>query len=219
MTKSEFFRIIEDGLNDFPPSELQDILYDYREHFDNAISVGKSEEEIINELGDPYVIVNQYRSGYIQRVPNAESNHKNEGYQESKYTSNNSTSSNPRKTNGDTANTVLKIAIIIAIAILFGPVGLAGVATVLALLVSLLAIPFSLSVSGIAMMFGKLGFNILGFGVPSFFSDFPSSVIVLVTIASIAATILVIILCVYFIKFLFLITKKIINKISNKGGI
>ena len=66
MNKMEFFKILEEGLIDFPAHELQEILYDYKEHFSNAQSDGKTEEEIIEELGDPYTIVNQYRSNYIQ---------------------------------------------------------------------------------------------------------------------------------------------------------
>ncbi len=66
MNKMEFFKILEEGLIDFPAHELQEILYDYKEHFSNAQSDGKTEEEIIEELGDPYTIVNQYRSNYMQ---------------------------------------------------------------------------------------------------------------------------------------------------------
>jgi uncharacterized membrane protein len=29
----EFFKILEEGLIDFPAHELQEILYDYKEHF------------------------------------------------------------------------------------------------------------------------------------------------------------------------------------------
>lgn len=53
MNKMEFFKILEEGLIDFPAHELQEILYDYKEHFSNAQSDGKTEEEIIEELGDP----------------------------------------------------------------------------------------------------------------------------------------------------------------------
>ena len=69
MNKMEFFKILEEGLIDFPAHELQEILYDYKEHFSNAQSDGKTEEEIIEELGDPYTIVNQYRSNYMQVLP------------------------------------------------------------------------------------------------------------------------------------------------------
>ena len=166
MNKMEFFKILEEGLIDFPAHELQEILYDYKEHFSNAQSDGKTEEEIIEELGDPYTIVNQYRSNYIQV---------------------------------STTNTEL--------------------ATVLGLGTGLLAIPFAFSISGILMLLGKFGFTILGFGVPAFFADFPTSVTLLITIGSISATLICFILLIYLIKFIILIIKKLMNKLSNKEGI
>ncbi|WP_194192379.1 DUF1700 domain-containing protein [Clostridium chrysemydis] len=68
MTKSEFLNILADGLKDFPQKELSDILFDYQEHFTNGFQNGKTEEEIIEELGSPYDIIHQYRSSYIEKV-------------------------------------------------------------------------------------------------------------------------------------------------------
>lgn len=227
MNKMEFFKILEEGLIDFPAHELQEILYDYKEHFSNAQSDGKTEEEIIEELGDPYTIVNQYRSNYMQvsatnteyedtyeeKEPNNETHTNYSDDSNEKYSNNTNNSSN------SLINTILKICMVIGLLILFFPIGVAGLATVFGLGIGLLAIPFAFSISGILMLLGKFGFTILGFGVPAFFADFPTSVTLLITIGSVSATLICFILLIYLIKFIILIIKKLINKLSNKEGI
>lgn len=66
MTKNEFFNIIIDGLKDFPEATLQDIIAYYQNRFYLGESIGKTESEIISELGDPNLIINQCRNNYIQ---------------------------------------------------------------------------------------------------------------------------------------------------------
>ena len=216
MNKMEFFKILEEGLIDFPAHELQEILYDYKEHFSNAQSDGKTEEEIIEELGDPYTIVNQYRSNYMQvSATNTEYEDTyeekepiNETYTNYSDDSNEKYSNNTNNSSNSLINTILKICM-----------GVAGLATVFGLGIGLLAIPFAFSISGILMLLGKFGFTILGFGVPAFFADFPTSVTLLITIGSVSATLICFILLIYLIKFIILIIKKLINKLSNKEGI
>lgn len=228
MNKMEFFKILEEGLIDFPAHELQEILYDYKEHFSNAQSDGKTEEEIIEELGDPYTIVNQYRSNYIQvsatnteyedtyeeKEPNNETHTNYSDDSNEKYPNNNTNNSS-----NSLINTILKIFMVIGLLILFFPIVVAGLATIFGLGIGLLAIPFAFSISGILMLLGKFGFTILGFGVPTFFADFPTSVTLLITIGSVSATLICFILLIYLIKFIILIIKKLINKLSNKEGI
>ena len=135
MNKMEFFKILEEGLIDFPAHELQEILYDYKEHFSNAQSDGKTEEEIIEELGDPCTIVNQYRSNYIQvSTTNTEyedtyeeKEANNETYtnyndDSNKKYSNNSTNSS----SNSLINIILKICMIVGLLILFFPIVIAG---------------------------------------------------------------------------------------------
>ncbi|WP_291673256.1 DUF1700 domain-containing protein [Clostridium sp.] len=228
MNKMEFFKILEEGLIDFPAHELQEILYDYKEHFSNAQSDGKTEEEIIEELGDPYTIVNQYRSSYMQV---STSNTEYEDTYEEKESSNKTYTSydndlNEKHSNNSTnnssnslINTILKICMVVGLLILFFPIVVAGFATIFGVGIGLLAIPFAFSISGILMLLGKFGFTILGFGVPAFFADFPTSVTVLITIGSVSATLICFILLIYLIKFIVLIIKRLINKLSNKEGI
>lgn len=228
MNKMEFFKILEEGLIDFPAHELQEILYDYKEHFSNAQSDGKTEEEIIEELGDPYTIVNQYRSSYMQV---STSNTEYEDTYEEKESNNKTYTSydndlNEKHSNNSTnnssnslINTILKICMVVGLLILFFPIVVAGFATIFGVGIGLLAIPFAFSISGILMLLGKFGFTILGFGVPAFFADFPTSVTILITIGSVSATLICFILLIYLIKFIVLIIKRLINKLSNKEGI
>lgn len=65
MNQNEFFNILMDGLKDFPESKLRDIISYYDNKFTHGISIGKTEEEIITELGNPNLIVNQYKSEFL----------------------------------------------------------------------------------------------------------------------------------------------------------
>lgn len=52
MTKNEYMKMLEIQLGKFSESTRQEILEDYENHFAEAMSQGKTEEEIIRELGD-----------------------------------------------------------------------------------------------------------------------------------------------------------------------
>ncbi len=52
MTKNEYMKMLEIQLGKFSEATRQEILEDYENHFAEAMSHGKSEEEIIRELGD-----------------------------------------------------------------------------------------------------------------------------------------------------------------------
>jgi uncharacterized membrane protein len=54
-----------DGFKDLPESKLRDIISYYDNKFTQGLSLGKSEEEIISELGNPNLIVNQYRNEFL----------------------------------------------------------------------------------------------------------------------------------------------------------
>ena len=64
MTKTEFFNIIRNGLKDFPENEVNDILYDYEEHFASGLNDGKTVEEIIEEQERVEAQVNAFRRMY-----------------------------------------------------------------------------------------------------------------------------------------------------------
>lgn len=66
MTKSEFLSILADGLKELPDRKLAEIIFDYQENFISGFSEGKNEEEIINELGNPYDLIVHYKNLYLK---------------------------------------------------------------------------------------------------------------------------------------------------------
>lgn len=62
MTKREFLNALNYYLSGFKKEERDEILYDYEEHFRIGMENGKTEEELIKELGNPKDIANQYRN-------------------------------------------------------------------------------------------------------------------------------------------------------------
>lgn len=219
MNKNQFLKIIKDGLNDFPKQELDDIIYDYEEHFYSAMEAGKSEEEIVSELGDPYVIVNGYRAGYMQKVQEEkeEENFREERRENTEYTS---YRSEPRK--GTDVNKILKIVIVVLAAILIVPaifgVGIGVVGALFGVIVAILAVPFSLTLAGCGVLFSAMFNHTLGFiSVPAFIADFPISVVVLMTIGSFALSILSLMLAYYLIKWIIVLIRKLIVKFNNRG--
>lgn len=71
MTRDEFIKNLRGSLKRLPPEEIEDIVYDYEEHFQIGLSKGKTEEEISKELGDPKVIAKMYNvSSKIDKAEN-----------------------------------------------------------------------------------------------------------------------------------------------------
>lgn len=65
MNKNEFLKELASLLSDLPSDERQEILFDYEEHFSIGLEEGKTEEEIIENLGNPSSIAKQYRANHI----------------------------------------------------------------------------------------------------------------------------------------------------------
>ncbi|QUH21000.1 DUF4097 family beta strand repeat-containing protein [Alkaliphilus sp. B6464] len=79
MNRKVYLEQLKFALQGMPNDELQDILYDYEEHFDIGLSKGKSEAEISNELGDPQQVANNYK--IISNPANYDKNYnKNNNY-------------------------------------------------------------------------------------------------------------------------------------------
>lgn len=60
--KQEFMDALRHYLSDFGNGEREEILYDYEEHFRIGMESGKTEDELIKELGSPRDIAAQYRN-------------------------------------------------------------------------------------------------------------------------------------------------------------
>ena len=227
MTKYEFLRIIEEGLEDFPTNERNDILYDYEEHFTYGRADGKTDEEIINELGNPYEIVNQYRSGYIKPI-DTDTNSSEENSSTDSSSSN--TEDNFNTTSYDTTendytkpesdikssntNIILKIIAISALIIFGGPTLIGILGALFGISVAAIVVPISLCIALIAVTLSSYGILIPGIYVPDFLTDLPIASKILALIGTIALLIFTIILIVYVIKAIILLIKKFINWIK-----
>ncbi|WP_019635503.1 DUF1700 domain-containing protein [Paenibacillus fonticola] len=53
MNKSEFISLLSNHLSALPPEERNELMEDYEAHFAFGLQNGKTEEEIVRELGDP----------------------------------------------------------------------------------------------------------------------------------------------------------------------
>ncbi|MFP4661066.1 MAG: HAAS signaling domain-containing protein [Halanaerobiales bacterium] len=62
MNKAVFMQELREKLKSLPENEIDDILYDYEEHFSVGIEKGKSEEEIAESLGNPAKIARSYQA-------------------------------------------------------------------------------------------------------------------------------------------------------------
>ena len=192
MTKTEFFNIIRNGLKDFPENEVNDILYDYEEHFASGLNDGKTVEEIIEELGNPYDIVEQYKSTNSYSID-----------QKSKSTS-------------SLTNTTIIILILVGIICFPAITGLGGI--IIGIIATLCFVPLGFTFAGIGILLGDLGVSVLGIvNLPDFITDFPTSSVILFTIGSLLSTILGIIISLYLVKAFIILIKKIIELFKEKS--
>lgn len=61
MNREQFLRELRRRLKHLTPAAIEEILYDYEEHFSIGLQNGKTEEEIAAALGPPAQIASQYR--------------------------------------------------------------------------------------------------------------------------------------------------------------
>lgn len=219
MTKELFLEILKDGLSDFPEGELSDILYDYKEHFDVGFASGKSEEEIIKELGEPNDIIDQYRNGYLKKyeVENEEDTINNSDYSNSYNKKTNQSNKNNNKTTNKTNNLIITAIIIILSLILFGPFATGLIFTIIGLFMGLFGMSLGLLVASSGILIGKFVTNTIGiFSFPEFMLNFPDSVLVLILFGSLCSFILSILCLYYLIKQFIRWMKQLIKFTSTK---
>ena len=65
MNKQTYLRKLRNALRDLDKEVVDEIIDDYHEHFENGLLMGKSEQEISNELGHPRDVAKEYL-GYVQ---------------------------------------------------------------------------------------------------------------------------------------------------------
>ena len=138
MNKKEFLGRLSELIKDISEEEKKDILFDYEEHFRIGLEKGRKEEEIAASLGDPKIIAKQSRVSCILK--------------EAERTT--------------SANNIMR-AIFAAVGlgffnlvIVLGPaIGLIGI------LVALFAVAFSITISGLAVLFGTLMGPVFAWGI------------------------------------------------------
>lgn len=68
MRKEEFLDLLRYYLSRFPQAMVEDIVRDYEEHFAIGLENGRTEEQIVEELGSPREIAREYEQGDFMRV-------------------------------------------------------------------------------------------------------------------------------------------------------
>lgn len=69
MKKQEFLAILRANLSGIGEDDIQDIMYDYEEHFRIGLENNKTEEEISEALGNPVQIASAYKAdSFIKKV-------------------------------------------------------------------------------------------------------------------------------------------------------
>ncbi len=69
MNKEQFMDTLSKSLRGLPKEEIDDIVYDFEEHFDIGINKGREERELCNALGDPKALAKQMKAeSYIKRA-------------------------------------------------------------------------------------------------------------------------------------------------------
>jgi len=77
MNKNEFIEILKSNLSKLPKDEIDDIIYDYEEHFRIGLENGKAESEICSELGNPKAISKQFFADKSLQIATNNTTYKN----------------------------------------------------------------------------------------------------------------------------------------------
>ncbi len=193
MNKEEFLLVLKNNLRGFTNEEMQEILYDYEEHFSVGGAEGKTEEEIAKELGDPVTIARQY----------SESNKNNNTNTTNNYTGNTyaGSSGNVKSSSNENKKVLSMIILIVIIILALGPLaGLGG------LLIGIFGAGVGLTLGGVGLLIG----GVTGTVGTMFFSPIalPLSALIFIGIGTSALGLLVLIGAVYLVMLLIDLTKK-----------
>lgn len=188
MTKTEYLNILYNGLSDLPNEEREEILYKYKELFESNLSQGKTEQEIINELGDPYTIINNYRLNQQSATINYKNSSNNSGLLK-----------------------IIIISLVIFAFIFLSPAILGIIIVPFGIVISLFGIALAFGVSGIALALGKtLSVSVPYLSIPASLMSLPSSSMILLALGTLALGVLAFVGIFYLIKFLIIALKKLV---------
>lgn len=140
ITKQEYLKELRKNLRGFSQEEIDDILYDYEEHFSIGLSSGKTEEEIAEELGDPKDIAEQYKKAKGNPTIEETARYYKEKAKEKTRAFGKSMSENANKT-----DKLIKIVLFILLAIILSPIILGAAGTIIGIFTG-----------GIGLIFGSI---------------------------------------------------------------
>lgn len=237
MNKNEFFNFLIDSLKDIPEKKLQDIILYYENLFDSEMSSGKSENEIVNNLGNLDVLIKKYKDDFIINEPvidmtepffNTELYDNNDlkfpkSYiipNESNNNDNSYSSTNSKSTDNDSSNSIPNTTIkktVSTNSILKVGILILSIIVFAPILTSILGVVMGVFGSAIGLLLGSIGVLIGGTftsfagipNIPHFISNFPYPVLVLFCLGSITLSIMLFILFFYLVKALIICIKKL----------
>ncbi len=192
MTKSQFMNTLKSNLTGFSTKEIEEILYDYEEHFNIGLSSGKTEKEIIEELGDPIVTAKQYVDS---RTPSRDIVSYKDNSKESS-SNEKSKSPTPKPTSSD--DKILAI-ILLVILILFATGPTLGV---LGCILGIFAASVALIIAGFAMIIGGIAGSIPSFIVLPI-ASIPLFILIFVGLGTIALGGLIFMVMLWLSKLIF----------------
>lgn len=212
MTKYEFLGILSEGLKSLSQTERKEILYDYEEHFRIGEANNKSDEEIITELGDPHMILSQYKSSYDGNP--FEQNNSNNDYINSDQNFNHTNYSKSNYNDfyqSNNTSTIVKVIVTILIIIAAIPVG----STVLSILLGLYGTALGLTIGGIGMIIGGLTGG-LALSIISLPFSIPLSALIFVGIGTTALGLIIFMFSLWLTKLGYDLIIKLINWIKQE---
>lgn len=201
LTKQEYLKELRKNLKGFSQDEIDDILYDYEEHFSIGLSSGKTEEEIAEDLGAPKDIADQYKKAKGNPTIEETARYYKEKAKEKTRAFSKSMSENSTKT-----DKLVQIAIFIILAIILSPIILSIAGTIIGIFVGGISLIFACLIGMISCIAlaatGTGGITSLFFGV------------VLILVSLIFLGILMTILGYYGIKLCVVLIKKAIEYLT-----
>jgi uncharacterized membrane protein len=64
VNKAQYIQLFKEQLKGLPERDLEELIYDYEEHFTIGLSEGRSEAEIADSLGNPKTLAKEMKANY-----------------------------------------------------------------------------------------------------------------------------------------------------------
>lgn len=154
MKKVDYLNLLRFYLRELPEVIINDIIYDYEEHFINGFEEGKTEEEISEELGSPEEIANE--------ILHSE-NFGKEKFKRSKNKSGEYKVENEKKSFRE-SNFTAKVVIVVVGIIFILPIIMLLIGALFAIIMAIFGIGIAFVLTGISLIVGSFA-TIPHFGI------------------------------------------------------